>query len=398
MNNNDIACIYMTHNHPEIMEKVLKNIYDNYDKHGIDIYIYDSSLDFSTENIVNDLVTSGANNIYYVDMRMCENADEKYVYMLKQYGLINKYRYIWNSKDRCYFEGETLDRIVNATKNDYDIIFATSELERWELRYPDFKDEYTNPALFYSHYGHLATNWECLIRKVDTMIDGIDMDKYSTEYRVNKDNPFNQTVSLFVRLSEMESVRIKVLRDIEADRRYIMTVSSGWISRAFEIWIDKWIIANEILPDIYESYKWDIIKAETYLPQLFGSVDGFRFFKKEGAFSFEVYEKYRYIWDKVTDLNPKYIEMISQDKEADLWDFIIGEFLESFTNNEYDRSYRIFQTNVWFESVFGKKVYEDLDICFKVYKNEINEKGYSILFEGCDSLEKVLIKYYSVKT
>ena len=36
----NIACCYLTHNHPHVVKEVLDEVLDYYNENGIDIYIY----------------------------------------------------------------------------------------------------------------------------------------------------------------------------------------------------------------------------------------------------------------------------------------------------------------------------------------------------------------------
>lgn len=392
-----LACIYMTHNHPEIVENVLSNICDTYRDKGIDIIYYDSSEDDQIKLIVERYNLKGYSNIYYVDMRFTNCADEKYIYMLQKYEFPKHYDYIWNSKDRCYFRGKTLDEIAESVQNDYDVVFVLCESDRWEVKMPNVKDVYSDAVEFFSHYGQLTTNWEGLIRRVDTMIDPVNWDEFMPKYNLSGDNNFNQTVSLFSRLSDMSNHSIKVVRTNYNEKIYASNKASGWRDILFDLWINRWVRAIYSLPSIYDPYKLKIIRAETGIPSLFGSVDGMISHKMNGILTREVFEKYRPSWNIVTDFPEEFVDMILDENYNKLFSIIIVLFDNSFAEHNYDLAYRIFMTNRWMQNYYEESFYNDMSECFYFYKAERNEYGSSKLFDGISSQNDLVEKYRFLK-
>lgn len=389
-----LACIYMTHNHPDIVEDVLSNICDSYKDKGIDIIYYDSSEDDKTQQIVEKYISNGYSNIYYVDMRFTETADEKIIHMLKKYGFPKEYDYVWNSKDRCYFVGNTLDEIVKSVEEDHDVVFALCETDRWKLKMPKVKDVYTDPVEFFSHYGQLTTNWECLIRKTETMIDSFDWDECVPKYHMSNDNNFNQTISLFSCLSEMDKISVKIVRTNDSEKLYSMpNASSGWIDIIFDLWINRWIKAIYSLPSIYDQYKLKIIRDETRTPYLFGSTDRMIYYKQCGVLTREVFEKYRPMWNIVTDFPEEFVYLILDDEIKELYMRIAMLFNNAFKEHNYDIAYRIFASNRWLKNCYDEAYYNDMFSCFAYYKAEINEYGSSKLFEGINSPDGLIERY-----
>ena len=219
---NKVACCYLTHEHPEVIDEILEKICKPYGDRGIDIYIFDSSESDDTRVIVEKYAQKGLCNLCYVPMQHTKGRDggnEKYLYILKGYGLKGRYDYIWPTKDRCRFEGDTLDEICRAIEEGHDVILGVDERDRYELIKRQTREVYTDPVAFFGDYGALSTNWECLIRRVDTMLEPIDWDRYGKEYGVGLGCNFNQTLTTFVRLSEMDKCSVRVNRAGIEDRK-----------------------------------------------------------------------------------------------------------------------------------------------------------------------------------
>ena len=319
--------------------------------------------------------------------------------MLKQYGFQKHYDYVYVSKDRVYFQQNTIDIIVDTIQNEnHDVVFTVVEEDRWELLMPDVKTVYNDPVEFFSHYGHLTTNFECLIRKTETMIDAVDMEYIYKKYIISDSNSFGQTLSLFGTLFEKycnnEDISIKIIRSDDCDRVYSNTqIGSGWRKVSFELWLDKWIKAIGSLPDIYDKYKLDIIKAEIGNPILFGSIDIFWFYRNNNLINQEVYNNFKSILSTVTDIPLKVIEMIIDNKDEEVLNLQLAMFNDAFNNNNYDLSYRLFKINSWLADYYDDDFYNKLKFCFEIYKSERNRYGDSVLFDKVCSPEEVVEKY-----
>ena len=361
---NKVACCYLTHEHPQVMEEVLDRICRTYGEKGIDIYVYDSSESPDTKEIVDGHISSGVHNLYYVPMQFMKNekgGDAKYLEVLKGYGLSGEYDYIWPTKDRCWFEGETLDKICEAIDEDRDIVFALDERDRYELINRQLKPIYTDPVDFFGDYGALTTNWECLIRRRDTMLDPIDWEKYARDYNVGKDNNFNQTLTTFIRLSEMDSSSIRVIESGLDDKRYSDKAAPIWKSTIFEIWIDKWIPAIYSLPTVYDGYKLSVIKTQLSHISLFGSNDALLFLKNSGAITGSRMELLRSMWNMISRVPFENFERIVEGDEKALFEEQYDAFVASFEEKEYEKAYYLFIQNGWMRERFSKEDYDRKD-------------------------------------
>ncbi|MBR4574963.1 MAG: hypothetical protein IKO16_08620 [Lachnospiraceae bacterium] len=392
---NKVACCYLTHEHPEVMDEVLQKICVPYGNRGIDIYVYDSSISSATKDVVDRYISSGSPHLYYVPMQHLsgeKGGDAKYLEVLKGYGLCGEYDYIWPTKDRCRFEGETLDKICRALDEDHDIVFALDERDRYELINRELQQEYTDPVQFFGNYGALTTNWECLIRRKKTMLDPIDWDRYERDHNVCANNSFNQTVSTFVRLSEMDSCSIKVIESGLDDKRYSDKAQPIWRSEIFEIWIDKWIPTIYALPAVYDGYKLSVIKTQLGHISLFGSNDALIFLRDSGALSPQRVEILRSMWDMISKVPFANLEMIMAGEEKKLFEQQYEAFLASFEEKDYERGYYLFIQNGWMRERFPVEDYRIIALSFYIFAKD-TRRGYSYLFDGVDSIKSLTERF-----
>ncbi|MCR5234186.1 MAG: hypothetical protein K6E53_09790 [Lachnospiraceae bacterium] len=389
------ACCYLTHEHPDVMEEVLEQICVPYGERGIDIYVYDSSASPETKDVVDRYISSGNAHLHYVPMQHLageKGGDTKYLEVLKGYGLCGDYDYIWPTKDRCWFEGETLDKICDALDEGHDIVFALDERDRYELINRELAEVYTDPVSFFGDYGALTTNWECLIRRKKTMLDPIDWDRYEWEHNVCAKNNFNQTVSTLVRLSEMDSCSIKVIESGLDDKRYSDKAQPIWKSEICKIWIDKWIPTIYALPAVYDGYKLGVIKTQLSHISLFGSNDALIFLRDSGALSPQRVQLLRSMWDMISRVPFANLEMIMAGEEKKLFEQQYETFLASFEEKDYEKGYYLFIQNGWMRERFPMEDYRIIALSFYIYLRDMR-RGYSYLFDGVDSIESLIERF-----
>ncbi len=392
---NRVACCYLTHEHPQVMDEVLSRICKTYADKGIDIYVYDSSASSDTKEVVDRYISSGDADLYYVPMQFMKNekgGDAKYLEVLKGYGLDGEYDYIWPTKDRCWFEGETLDKICEAIDDNHDIVFALDERDRYELINRQLKQVYSDPVGFFGDYGALTTNWECLIRRKKTMLDPIDWEKYAREYNVGKGNNFNQTMTTFIRLSEMDICSIRVIESGLDDKRYSDKAAPIWKSEIFEIWIEKWIPTIYSLPIVYDGYKLSVIKTQLSHISLFGSNDALLFLKNSGAITAPRMELLRSMWNMISRVPFENLKRIMAGDEKALFEEQYDAFNASFVEKDYEKAYYLFIQNGWMSERLSKEDYRMIALSFYILSRD-TRRGYSHLFEGVDSVKALIERF-----
>ncbi len=385
---NSLVCCYLTHNHPDIVLSVLEHSLKIYADHGIDVCIYDDSDDDTTKTIVDGFVERGATNLYYIDAREAEGGDQKLYLIMNGYRLPKDYDYIWPVKDRVCFESTYIDRLCAKIDEDHDVILGLNEWQRWDVSHPVHSDHYTDPAEFYNDYGFFITNWECTIRKRSTMLDPVDWQKYKEIYNIYV-SPFSQMLSLFARAAKMNEFSAAICRYDANERFFAAGGHSSWRNRIFDLWIDKWIDANYKLPNIYDAYKLSVIKDETNLKDIFGSVSYMMGYRDDGIYDRSVFEKYRNVWPLVTDIPLESLELIADMKYEEVIKKTINEFESSITENDFLKARYLFVGNLWFKQMYDEKTYKKLFDSFSQYTYDMLSEGSSKVFEGVKSVDDI---------
>lgn len=306
----NVAMCIPTYNRSEVVEDTLSRGIEAYAKMGVDVYYYDGSTDDKTRKVVEKYIDQGYNNIRYIHATSDINRPAMF---FSGGGLEKKYDYIWPVKDRVWFEEPTLLAVEKAMEERYDAIFLGV---LWCFAHPGIGTKtYYSPEEFYLDWGYLVTSIDVNIYRCDTMLDGLNYEEVR-----NYNLSFTHFQLMFQKLAEGEKrVRSLVGDDIVAYNSNL--ASSGWKSRAFISWEDRWIDVNEKLPACYDKYKANVIKQAGMLPWIFGTVDSLLEFKKCGALVPENLDSILKNWDRVSDIPKEKVIAIAEgtyDKRHDV--------------------------------------------------------------------------------
>ena len=391
-----VACCYLTHNHTDALSEILDRCLNVYSKYEIDICVYDDSDDDSTKDLINGYIDQGATNLYYIDAHAAKTGDDKYLLAIQGYGLPKTYDYIWPSKDRVCFDEPFISKLRSAIDEGHDAVVGSFEYARWDVGENLNVDVYTDPVEFYRLYNVVCTNWECLIRKRETMLDPIDWDRYTKAYNLSAENSFNQTLTLFGRLAEMNDCSIRICR--YTNERFLSSKAvSAWGEVIFYLWIEKWVSANFSLPPIYDKYKAEAIKSQTNLSELFGSVEEMISLHKEGIYTKEVFSKYRSVWQFVSNIPLDRLEVIAEGRYQDAMDATINDFEQSFIDQDFKKAWWLISANKSLKDHYDERTYRILVGCFNQYRQDMMSSGVSNVFLGISSIQDLIERYHFVQ-
>lgn len=119
-----VICI-PTYNRCEVLRDTFSYELDTCRDLGIDIYLYDSSTDGKTKNLVNELKEYG--NLHYVQIDSSVSLDEKVVMIYQNYCREKKYDYLWLVGDSVSFGTELLERVMSTLQSDPTMVFINNE-------------------------------------------------------------------------------------------------------------------------------------------------------------------------------------------------------------------------------------------------------------------------------
>lgn len=259
MNRKHTCVVYITKNHATVVEDVLSTCLDAYYKYGIDIYYYDASDNDATMRVIEKFREAGYHNLYHVPFDSDMIPEKRIEQALCCEEIIENYDYIWISKDRSYVDAESIERILEVEKETPDLICLGLNMRDGE------QVNYTDVEMFYCDWAAFVTSWDATIISSATMtknLDGFQM-SYDGDFE-----SFAYYYHVFYELSKIENPKVITVSIHEIHNA--LNAQSTWTARTFDIWEDKWIRANDALPNVYQAQKNNVIKFVASMPQLLG--------------------------------------------------------------------------------------------------------------------------------
>ena len=388
---NAAYCI-LTKDHPEVMKEISLNFYAPLTAKGFDIYIYDSSEDNRTEQLIKAWNQAGYKNIYYVDSRFTKTGDEKLVAIYMGYGLQKEYDYIWNAKDRTMFSSNFLEKVVNDMQESPDIILAGREDDSYFYSKPKFEDEYTDPVKFFKDFGATTTSWDAVIINRNTMLKDIDWDAYEKTYKVGYSNPFNQTTVIFARLAELDKAKVLIERPEEYDRLCSTLSGSSWAASTVDLWGVRWVSAINRLPSIYDDYKKHVIKVETMHKNVFGSHEQLMGLASKNYLNKDNFSSIRDYFFELSDVPVEYVDMIVEGKINEVAQLLWNDYNRFYEQKDIANIIWYHNANTWFKNELGKETYDNILKYLYEYMQEEDIKIKETYFESINSLDDAIKK------
>ncbi len=304
---NLLAVISLTHNHPETIEDVLEHCAEYYKRAGVEIYFFDSSDDDQTKDIIEDYRSRGYDNLIHVPLRG-NTVEDKLDMVYSGRGLNKVYKYVWPTKDRALVSERVLKEVIEAAKNEYDIIYTDNPV--------DGKAEYTDPAEFYRDYAAFVTSINLTVYNTTTILKNntFTEDERYIDIRKNAYS-FPQIVVTFEGLADIPEPRIRIV-DIYDTGIYMSAKSSTISPHSLVSWKDHWIYVNDSLSEIYDNYKGKVIKEAASLPWILGEVSVLLELKEQGVITQDNLSWVLEGWERISDI-PKSVVIAIAKGEYD---------------------------------------------------------------------------------
>ena len=391
----NIACCYLTHNHANVVSEVLNIVKDIYDRNGIDIYIYDSSTNMETKEIVDELVREGTDNLFYVRVDEKIGGDGKLLEIFKGVGLRKEYDYIWANKDRSYVLESAAEIIQSESHKGYECMYIDCS-RPIQMARKKYKKIYSREEFFYE-FGWIVTSWETMLIHTKKMLKLIDWDEFEKKYRIGSKNSFNQVLVVFGQLAKISIPKIRVFGEQEVIIYNSAAVGSGWINDTFELWGQKWPEAICSLPECYDEYKAKVIMDQGMHPYVFGSINWLVSLKKRGILNEKVWKKIKNTWADVSEISSACIEAILADDYNRMIRQSLDDFNDALKEEKYDKAYCLFTENSFLEYLLGTVNYWMIRYSFDVYLQEIFANKELGIMKDVHDYKTILYKYQFLK-
>lgn len=292
MNRSLMAVCVPTYNSSIYVEEMLDMEAELYERYGIDLYIYDSSEDSHTENIVKRYQKE-RQNIYYVKVPSDTHSNAKVYRIFQDIGKEGKYEFLWVCKDNLRYNERGLKKIVEKLAPAYTVLV------------PDINDmagiglkEYDNQNELFYECANYMTMYGAVILNVGQMMEGINWAYYSEKYLREDTINFSHFCFYFENMLVCDSfkaihIRLQGLEGCMSN----LKKDSFWKNETFRIWCHCWPSAVYSLPGYYENKSY-IVKNQKILSELL-----FMQLRSKGIYNLQIFFHYYRDWKKLTDIS-----------------------------------------------------------------------------------------------
>lgn len=289
-----IAVCIPTYNRSQIVEEFLVKCSADYVNFGIDIYIYDSSTDDKTENVVKSWLEQ-LSCLYYIRIPSYLHANMKVFKIFQQQGFRMLYDFIWVCGDSLRFSREALSLVLSSVTPDYDMIEVNGmDKEKLGIRvYDDLNDYFKDCAWQLTLFGAVLLN-------VKTMLTGVDWKDYELRYSSKEFINFSHVSFYFNKLASMTSFKAlhlslnpSLLSTSGLREKY------GWYGETFYVICCGWVQTIKKLPSCYKDKREAMVKFGRYT--VLNTMDLLKL-REDGYFNKSIYKQYRGVWREVCDI------------------------------------------------------------------------------------------------
>lgn len=294
-----LAVCVPTYKRPEVIQEFMENMAFQYIQYGFNIFIYDSSEDSLTEQIVKKGMLQ-YKDLHYVRIAPSVHSNMKVYDIFREFGKLQEYNYLWICSDYIRWTRRVLDSVNACINQGYDIII------------PNYQDvekignkEYTDKNTLFLDCAWHMTLFGAAVLKVSTMLTGVNWDALIEKYMVSDCINHSHVAFYFEKISTMKDWKAIHLSFLKSD----MIVSSfrkysGWHKDVFYVWCHCWPTVINKLPECYNN-KQEVIKKIGVNAGIL-SYQNLRKLRGQNIFNREIYLCYKNEWRNLTNV-PKFI-------------------------------------------------------------------------------------------
>lgn len=299
-----LAVCIPTYNRSEVIQEFLEKISYRYWQQGYDIYIYDSSENQQTEEIV-QAWKSKYKKLYYVKVDSKIHSNLKVYNIFKEFGDSLEYDYLWVCTDAISWSDSVLNSISKYMQQGYDLIIP-SQRDVENIGDKEYVDE---NSLFLDCAWHM-TLYGATILKTSSMLTNVNWNELIEKYMVPECINHSHVAFYFEKIRKLDHWRAIHLSFNNED----MVVSglrrtSGWQKETFYVWCHCWPTMIYKLPDTYKNKK-EVIK-KNGINSLVLSYPNLKNLRKENILNRKIYHCYKKEWDNLTDVTRFTIWLLS---------------------------------------------------------------------------------------
>ena len=299
-----MAMCIPTYGRSRVVEEMLCRCAKYYVELGIDIYIYDSSVDDDTRKVVEEYAER-LENIYYIKMPSDMHANMKVFKIFQQQNMKHRYDFIWLCGDAWQFSRRLVESVITQLDTQYDMIeinVATVETVGTKV-YTDYNEYLKDCAWHLSLFGAVILN-------VQTMLENVDWEYFEKKYNDKVLIYYSHVGFYFERLAEKEQFKALHIRFNPGwGRTSRFRKQCAWYSDTFFIVCNGWISMIEALPDCYTTKEQAILSLG--INSQFKDETRFWELRAHKVYGWKIYKNYKSQLQRMCNVSRFKLELIA---------------------------------------------------------------------------------------
>lgn len=295
-----IAICIPTYNRAEILYDTCSRIMDTVSEENVDVYIYDSSENSDSENILKKFNQKG--NFFYLSLPETTHSSEKLYNIYQDENIQSKYEYLWILADYLFFSKEIINTVMQKLH------------EKWDMLMLDFYDpekkgskQYYDPDQIFFEYAWSMTQFGIMIINCETVLRRADWNYLKKKYLVENHRNFSHIAMYFEMLIQIEDLKFYHFSIAWKDA-YISKYKeskSTYFAEYIKVWGRYWYESIHALPDSYTRKDQVIKKACVYTRNL--SKKNVLALRAQGVLNFKSFYDCRDIWEVISTVKPVFV-------------------------------------------------------------------------------------------
>lgn len=298
----ELCILIPTMNRPSCMKELLKAAIPSVNETGVDVYVYDTSSNDDTKQLV-DKYNQEVNGhfLYYKHENYPDRTtDLKVINAFRR--LEDAYKYVWLSGDGCILKiTDMLKLIQKYLDQEYDVIHFTGEDELGKTPV----EVYDRPEKLFADHGPYMTYYSATILS-SAFIKQIPWEKFGKEYR---NSGFLFWKGMFEGLADGNHKMAVVHRRHLIVNPYKKRNSSYGSGKFLRFWVRNWSKVVTSLPSCYDAYK-EKVSIGVGERQRFYEMANLIRLRRTGNLNKKLFEEYKDEFVRVTNVSLKKIYFV----------------------------------------------------------------------------------------
>ena len=293
-----------TYNRPEIMKEFCdKYLLAHYDA-GIDVYIYDSSENDDTSDII-EKYRKRYENLSYFRMNSYISSNKKIYMIFQRYMWKMDYDYIWLCGDALRYTEKAFNKIRSYLAEGFDLIVTDiMNCEHLGIRnYEDAQVLFDDCAWYMTMYGGV-------ILKTETMLNNVSWNELEKKY-LSFDTQYYSQIGLYfeqiLKIKEFKAVHIEL--DETEGFQSNLKKNNGWYEKRIDILCSNWVNTVYALPDYYKNRDVTIKKLGRFSDAF--SYRSIYLLKRDKIYNYSKFRQYRDKWGLVTGTSITWLFLVA---------------------------------------------------------------------------------------